>query len=170
MSIKFTTLVLLIAFSINSCADNNNQKIESPSRNASDTLPSEQPQPKDTIKEEKPIEQVRSKPGNITELTFYKGAKSLSVKGHLSKPGDIAVYMLTINKTARLTGHIVVDKGPANIRFNQIVMPDGQSDGPFGQQFEYTLSQNGVYTIKIGANLMAENAFVGDFMLYLTIQ
>jgi len=167
MSIKFAAFILIIAFVVNSCSRNNNQNIESRSHNVSDTFTKQQSKPTDTLKS---IEQSKTKSDTITELTFSEGVNSLSIKGRLDKPGDVAMYSFTVNKSARLTGRITVDKGPANIRFNQIVMPDGQSDGPFGQQLDYTLAQKGVYKIKIGQSLMAENAFVGDFLFHLTVQ
>jgi hypothetical protein len=168
MSIKFAVLILVVASAVNSCTDKS-QNHESLSINTSNTIPNEQFKPTDTIKEEKPAELPKYKPDSIIKLSFSKDAKSLRVKGHLDKPGAIVTCFLTVNKSVRLTGSIKADKSPANIRFNQIVMPNGQSDGPFGQQFEYNLPQPGVYKIKIGHNLMAEDAYVGDFILYLTI-
>jgi hypothetical protein len=169
MSFKPVVLIVIIVFSVNSCTNNNRQNVEAHNITR-DTFPNRQSKPVDTIKEEKPVELSKYKPDSIIKLSFSKDAKSLRVKGHLDKPGAIVTCFLTVNKSAKLTGSIKADKSPANIRFNQIVMPNGQSDGPFGQQLEYNLSQLGVYKIKIGHNLMAEDAYVGDFVLYLTIQ
>jgi hypothetical protein len=69
----------------------------------------------------------------------------------------------------KLIGKIKVDTQAANIRFNQIVTPTGQSDGPFGQDMEYTLTQKGIYKILIGQSLMAENAYVGPFLVFITL-
>jgi len=169
MSIKFWALILVTAISISSCT-NNSRTAKSPYKNTTDTFQNQQSQPPDTLKKGNSVEPWESKSDSVKEISFSPGAKSVSVKGRLNKPGDVAIYILTIVKNARLTGRIAVNKSPANIRFNQIIMPDGQSDGPFGQQFEYTLSQKGAYKIKIGQSLMAENAFVGDFQLYLTVE
>ena len=170
MSIKVAALFLGIAFSINSCTSNNSGNAVSASKNTRDTFSDPRSEPMDSIKGGQSGGQLKSAPDSPTALIFTEGVKSLSVRGNLNKPGDVVIYTVTVIKGARLTGRIEADKSRANIRFNQIVMPDGQSDGPFGQQLEYPLSQKGVYKIKIGQNLMAENAFVGDFLLYLTVE
>lgn len=168
MTIKLTTLILLVvAFSVNSCTSNHTQSSEAASENSTDTLPDHQSR-QDTLKEINARDQLNSADDSVTVLTFSKGVKSLSVKGHLDKPGDVVTYLLTVDKSTLLSGRLEVSKSPANIRFSQIVMPNGQSDGPFGRELDYKLPQKGVYKIKIAQNLMAENAFVGDFMMHLT--
>lgn len=55
----------------------------------------------------------------------------------------------------------------ANIRFNQIVMPGGGTDGPFGRSIEYDLVRRGTYRLVIGESLMAGEPWGGEFMLEL---
>lgn len=50
-----------------------------------------------------------------------------------------------------------------NIRFNQIVLPDGSMDGPFGRTIEYDLPDNGAYKLILGESLMAGDPWSGDF-------
>ena len=102
-------------------------------------------------------------------LILSATGKPLIISGFLSKPGDVVIYSFKISKVTKLKGKIKVDTKAANIRFNQIVSPKGQSDGPFGQDIEYTLTQKGTYKILIGQSLMAENAYVGPFLVSLTL-
>lgn len=53
----------------------------------------------------------------------------------------------------------------ANIRFNQIFMPDGTADGPFGRDIVYGLAQKGMYRLVIGESLMQGEPWSGDFMV-----
>lgn len=53
----------------------------------------------------------------------------------------------------------------ANIRFNQIYMPDGTADGPFGRDIVYGLAQKGMYRLVIGESLMQGEPWGGDFMV-----
>lgn len=49
-----------------------------------------------------------------------------------------------------------------NLRINQIILPDGSSDGPFSKEMKYTKKKKGTYKIVIGKNLMAEGKLVGN--------
>lgn len=53
----------------------------------------------------------------------------------------------------------------ANIRFNQIIMPNGAADGPFGRTMEYTLTRKGEYELSIGESLMEGEPWGGVFTL-----
>ena len=44
----------------------------------------------------------------------------------------------------------------ANIRINQIIMPDERADGPFGKTLQYPIKKFGTYTVVISNNLMVE--------------
>lgn len=52
-----------------------------------------------------------------------------------------------------------------NIRFNQIIMPDKSSDGPFGKDLNYLLDQSGEYKLIIGESQMQGDPFEGDYIL-----
>ncbi|MCH5596922.1 hypothetical protein [Niabella ginsengisoli] len=56
----------------------------------------------------------------------------------------------------------------ANIRISQIVLPDGSTDGPFGQQMSFDVKQKGNYTIIINKSNMASGTQVGD--VFITIE
>ena len=54
-----------------------------------------------------------------------------------------ANQLLTLNLTTPSTN-------TGNIRVTQIVLPDGNTDGPFGRDMSYRLSQTGTYQLLIG--------------------
>lgn len=57
----------------------------------------------------------------------------------------------------------------ANIRFDQIIMPDSTMDGPFGREIEYKLTQRGTYQLSIGESLMAGDPWAGVFLLRIQL-
>jgi hypothetical protein len=65
----------------------------------------------------------------------------------------------------RMTGMITSKDSMANIRFSQIVMPDGQMDGPFGKDISYGLPVKGDYLLLLRENLMAGDPWAGDFQV-----
>lgn len=55
----------------------------------------------------------------------------------------------------------------ANIRISQIILPDGGTDGPFGQELTYDIRQKGNYTIVINRSNMASGNQSGDVFITL---
>jgi len=56
-----------------------------------------------------------------------------------------------------------------NVRINQLVMPDGTMDGPFGHELHYRTSQNGNYTLKIGKDNMADGTLHGPAVIRIEL-
>lgn len=54
-----------------------------------------------------------------------------------------------------------IEKG-RNLRINQVILPDGSSDGPFSKEMKLVSKKNGNYKIVIGKNLMAEGKLSGN--------
>lgn len=71
---------------------------------------------------------------------------------------------------AELKAEILPAKGKGNIRFNQIILPDKTSDGPFGMDLKIPLKQKGNYILVIGHSLMAENPYYGKFKIQLEVK
>ena len=59
----------------------------------------------------------------------------------LKEPGRTVDVEFDSGGCDLLYGEITGVGDMANVRFNQIVMPDGTSDGPFGRSIEYGLEQ-----------------------------
>ncbi len=107
---------------------------------------------------------------NKIQIAFAADSNSITVKGYLDSIGSSVSCEIPVTTGKKIIAKIEPIKIPANIRFNQIIFPDASSDGPFGKELTYDLSQQGIYTIIIGSNLMAENAYTGDFLLHLMIK
>jgi hypothetical protein len=94
---------------------------------------------------------------------------SVSGKGHLDKKGMPVICYIDLDKGSKLTGKVVPDKAGANIRFSHIYMPDGSSDGPFGQTIEYTAKQKGTYRLYVSPNMMAGDPESTDFVVRVVV-
>lgn len=66
-----------------------------------------------------------------------------------------------------LYGKITLPEGVGNVRFNQIIMPDGNMDGPFGRDLTYGLAAKGDYTLAIGESLMEGEPYAGELTVEL---
>ena len=56
------------------------------------------------------------------------------------------------------------------VRVNQIIAPNGEADGPFSSDTEYTATQSWLYNFTIGINQMAsEDIFTGSVTVYVTL-
>lgn len=49
----------------------------------------------------------------------------------------------------------------ANIRFTQIILPNGLQDGPFSRELAYSTPIDGIYRLLIGENMMAGDPWGG---------
>lgn len=103
-------------------------------------------------------------------FSFAPGSDSLVAKGHMEKKGDPVICYLQVDKGKKLRGKVIPDKAGANIRFSHIYMPDGSSDGPFGQSIEYALKQKGLYRLYISPNRMAGDPESTDFTVTIIVR
>ena len=65
----------------------------------------------------------------------------------------------------KLHGVLTSDDAQANVRFSQIIMPDGSADGPWAREIEYALTQSGTYKLIVTGNMMAGDPWAGTFTI-----
>jgi hypothetical protein len=56
-----------------------------------------------------------------------------------------------------------------NLRFAQIVMPDGNMDGPFGTETTIELTQSGGYELRFHENMMSWDPWAGNAVITITL-
>lgn len=69
----------------------------------------------------------------------------------------------------KMTTTLSAQDSTANIRFSQIVMPNGDMDGPFGATISYHLPIQGDYLLLIHENQMAGDPWSGDFEINISL-
>lgn len=75
-----------------------------------------------------------------------------------------------IQKPSFVRMKLLLPSDSGNIRINQLVMPDGEMDGPFGKTYEAYFNQLGTYQIIIAESMMAENPYTGDYALRIEME
>jgi len=76
---------------------------------------------------------------------------------------DKLILKITDFTKSDISATIKVKNNNQNIRFNQIKMPDGSMDGPFGKELVRTVNGKGELWLIIGKNNMADGNTTGDF-------
>jgi hypothetical protein len=107
---------------------------------------------------------------SVIHLAFVPGSNAVNVKGSLDKRGDPVICYLRVVQGKTLTASVAAENEKATIRFSHIYLPDGSSDGPFGQHLKYKLHQQGVYRIYIGPNKMAGDPAGTVFNLQVKVE
>lgn len=129
---------------------------------------------KDTAQQEpaivKDLEMPAVQSDSTIRFTIRPGVDSVVGQGHLGKKGDPVICYIVVEKGKKITGKVIPAKAGANIRFSHIYMPDGSSDGPFGQTIEYTAKQAGAYRLFISPNRMAGDPESTDFTVVVKVQ
>jgi hypothetical protein len=97
--------------------------------------------------------------------TLQPGSDTFTIQLHLDGINDNKTIPLTIQSGKELFAVIHKDNRRANIRINQIEMPDSTFDGPFGDSLHYKLKMPGTYQLIIAHDLMAEGKPSGVFTL-----
>ncbi|WP_460568528.1 hypothetical protein [Flaviaesturariibacter terrae] len=103
-------------------------------------------------------------------LRFASGSDSISVLGEFSPLRRDSIYHFEVARPGRLEARLFTAGPNVNLRFNQLLMPGGEADGPFGQQVTYTLQKKGWYALRIGPDRMAEGDTPGRFRLTIRIR
>ena len=162
-----TCLAFVSGLILLSCNNASNTKDEPTVAGGDTTVPVEQ---KESI-----TAAIDSIPQNIQidsviHLSFATDSVSTTVKGHLDKKGNPVICYLPVTKGNKLTASVVPDNAKATIRFSHIYLPNGKSDGPFGNTLKYSLKQKGTYKLYIGPNKMAGDPFSTDFILKVKVE
>ncbi len=101
----------------------------------------------------------------ISLQELQPGSDTFAIQLHIAGIKDKKIIPITIKSGTKLFA--VIDKANkrANIRINQLEMPDSTFDGPFGDSLHYKVKMPRIYKIIIGQNLMADGKPSGDVTL-----
>jgi hypothetical protein len=105
---------------------------------------------------------------SVINQTMPQNGDTLKVS--ILKKSSPITCNISIPLKGKLYGAITTATNKDNIRFNQIIMPDGSADGPFERTIQYDIKKPGNYKLIIASNLMAENPYTGEFELSLVVK
>lgn len=122
----------------------------------------------DTVSSINKIPEIKIQADSVLHLLVPDNGDTL--KTDILKQSAPITCNISVSKKGKLMALITTPSGKGNIRFNQIIAPDGTADGPFGKKIEYTATQTGIYKLIIAANLMAEDPYNGEFTLKVLLK
>ncbi len=93
---------------------------------------------------------------------LFPGSDTIIAQMHIDGFKKQPVLTLSIT-SGKMLYAVISDKPKANLRINQIEMPDSSFDGPFGKSLTYKIKKPGTYKLIIGESMMAEGQYSGDF-------
>lgn len=163
---KLSTLLAACVILIAACNNESDQPANADSTLATNNTPQPDVKP-DTAAIPAPVNLQQD---SVIVLQFAKDSNTVTATGQLNKAGDPVICELDIKQGKKLTGAVIPDKAKANIRFSHIVMPDGATDGPFGQTIDYKLKGHGTYKLYIAPNKMASDPFATSFKVRIRIE
>ncbi|KPE49969.1 hypothetical protein [Chryseobacterium indologenes] len=111
---------------------------------------------KGIMREEKNGQIIRT--AEASQLPFALGEE-------FTKDGQELVLKLKHYEKSDLKATITTNEKDFNIRFNQIRLPSGDYDGPFGRDITYKIPEKGEVWLIIGKSNMASGNTKGSFMI-----
>lgn len=101
---------------------------------------------------------------------FFKWLETKTIR--IRHNSRIPTKILFMNSQAKSIEVSIVfpSASGANLRFSQIVMPSGTTDGPFWQKTWYNLAQLGGYQLIFNENMMAGEPWSGEALISLTLR
>jgi hypothetical protein len=106
----------------------------------------------------------------IIEVQFPAGKNSIAIKGQMRGVQKPFTVIVPVKKGQTLLALLVAQDSIANVRINQIFMPDGKADGPFGRELSKTIPADGDCKIIISENMMQGEEWKGKFTLSLRLE
>lgn len=91
------------------------------------------------------------------------------IYGYVEGGKAISCY-LKVSKPLRIEAELVPLTSGLNLRFNQLFIPGGTADGPFGSTLAYNLDKSGTYRLVLAPNLMAEGQTTGEYLVRFRTQ
>ncbi|MGI8634944.1 MAG: hypothetical protein ACR2KZ_06040 [Segetibacter sp.] len=107
---------------------------------------------------------------SIITIKFPKDSSSTTVKGRIKGINNPITVNVPVTKGDKLMVRLIPEGSVANIRINQLFMPDGKADGPFGRRMDMKIRQHGDYKIIVGENLMQGEEWKGNFTLTVKVE
>ncbi len=112
---------------------------------------------------------VDARADSTATLTVPAGDSAAVLLGRLQRQNQKMTVRVPVQSKAKLTATLLTTGGQSNVRFNQVIDPAGQADGPFGSTVSVATPQNGAYQLVIGHNQMQEGRAVQEFTLRVTL-
>jgi len=101
--------------------------------------------------------------GRVLVKTIEGNHFPMVIQEEFTKDHDKLILKISNYSKPQLKAQILTKEKDFNIRFNQIKLPDGNMDGPFGREITYDIPEKGEVWLIVGKNNMADGKITGAF-------
>ena len=98
-------------------------------------------------------------------ITTLPDSIPINITGRMRGISHPVTVTIPVVKNAQLSLVLKPSDSTANLRINQIFMPDGKADGPFGRSLTRKIGTTGNCKVIIGEDLMQGEEWKGKFSL-----
>jgi len=98
-----------------------------------------------------------------TKEVLKTGVMRTVKDGKITRTVDAEQFPITLGEEFKIKAKISTNEKDFNIRFNQIKLPNGDFDGPFGREITYDVKDKGEVWLIIGKSNMASGNTKGSF-------
>ncbi len=105
-----------------------------------------------------------------SDRPLFPGSDTLFAHLQIDGFKEHPVITIKVSSGTMLYANVITKQKDANIRFNQIQLPDSSFDGPFGKNISYPLKGPGNYKLIIGEDMMAEGKWSGGFLVKVWVK
>jgi hypothetical protein len=123
-----------------------------------------------TAQAQKRSKKTRSKTrSEAYHIHFAKDSSNVAIGALMFGLAHPVTFVINPPKGKSLSVSINAMADPANIRINQVILPDGSSAGPFGKSITLPINLKGYYKIIVTGSNMQGDDFKGPFTLHASI-
>ncbi|UOR05959.1 hypothetical protein MUN82_02380 [Hymenobacter aerilatus] len=113
---------------------------------------------------------IDARADSTTTLTFPAGDSAVTMLGELRTTNQEMLVRVLVQGKRRLSATLFAPDSLPNIRFAQVIRPDGEAEGPFGTTVSIPTPQDGTYTLRITHNLRTEAALTKEFKMRVVLR
>jgi len=113
---------------------------------------------------------IDARADSTVTLAIAAGDSSVVMLGELKSLNQHVTVNVPVQDKRQLTASLMPLDSLHNIRFTQLIYPDGKRNGPFGKDISVDTPQNGQYQLIIAHSLMAEGGLAKEFKLRVTLK
>lgn len=123
------------------------------------------------LPEIKNVSSITEKKNSVDSLPqLFPGTDTLIFPLKMNNADEHLIVPLKISFGDSIYAFLTSEDKKANIRINQIQLPDSTLDGPFGTSLHYKIKGVGQYKIIIAEDMMAGDRWKGNFSLKVWVK
>ncbi|MEZ0608981.1 hypothetical protein ACAW74_10725 [Fibrella sp. WM1] len=108
--------------------------------------------------------------GDTVRVSLGKEASPVTLSVRSDSLHATVICALQVTQPGTLSAEIMPSEKGQNIRFSQIYLSDGKTDGPFGQTLTYAVKQAGLVQLRVSPSQMASGPYAGTFTIRLQLK